>query len=41
MSGSPGVGKTFLVQQLAQSSKIPLKVVNGPELLSRSRWKWK
>ena len=34
MSGPPGVGKTFLVQQLAQSSKIPLKVVNGPELLS-------
>ena len=34
MSGPPGVGKTFLVQQIAQSSKIPLKVVNGPELLS-------
>lgn len=34
MSGPPGVGKTYLVQQIARSSKIPLKVVNGPELIS-------
>lgn len=34
MSGPPGVGKTFLVQEIARSSKIPLIVVNGPELIS-------
>ena len=34
MSGPPGVGKTFLVQQIARNSKLPLKVVNGPELIS-------
>lgn len=34
MSGPPGVGKTFLVQKIAEKSKIPLKVVNGPELIS-------
>ena len=34
MSGPPGVGKTFLVSHLANNVGIPLKVVNGPELIS-------
>lgn len=34
LSGPPGVGKTFLVSQLSRIFGIPLKVVNGPELIS-------
>ena len=34
MSGPPGVGKTFLVRHIAEHSLIPLKVINGPEILS-------
>lgn len=33
MSGPPGVGKTFLVQKIAQEASLPLIIVNGPELI--------
>jgi DNA replication protein DnaC len=34
MSGPPGVGKTYLVQCLCREYKVPLVVVNGPEMVS-------